>query len=171
MSEGRLSWKRAAYWPRYESEKNKGSLRYASLVILIIIVVVCPIRAFVGGHWNNLLWPPIAYMAFGALWWSILMLGRQWERLKSSHPKLAKAIDIITMITAWEVRLFLEGNKPPKWLKVWWFCIVSVSLFGYYGWRSEFLSQTLGISLMVVAEVLTDITGLYLAWKTWKKPT
>ncbi len=170
MLEGSLSWKRAAYWPRYESGKNKGVLRDASLVIFAVILILCPIRAFGGGHWNNLLWPPAAYAVFGVLWWSVHMIRRAWDKLKSSYPKLAKIIDIITLITAWEVRLFLEEGNPPKWLRLWWYFIMATYMIGLYGWRGEFLTRTVGIGLMIAAEAMTDITGLYLAWKSWKKP-
>ncbi|MEA2701732.1 MAG: hypothetical protein QOE22_441 [Candidatus Parcubacteria bacterium] len=170
MSEGYLSWRRAAFWPRYESGKDKGIARDASLVFFAILTISCLFRAVWGGHRTNLLWPPLVYAAFGALWWMVLMGTRWWGRFTARHPKVAKTIDIITLITAWEIRLFMASGGVSKWLKRWWWCLMGIYLLGLYGWQGELLSRTYGIALIITAEVLSELTGLYLAWQVWKRP-
>jgi hypothetical protein len=121
------------------------------------------------GQWRGLFVAPTLYAAFGVLWWTIRMAGIAWTRFAASHPRVARVVDIVTYVLAWELRVQVDPNASEN-LRAW-SSFLLLALYGSsFALRYGYVSTRTGIMLMVGIEAVTELTGIYLAYRAWKQP-
>mgnify|MGYP001603524720 FL=1 len=164
------SWKRVVLWPSFEVGLRKSAPRNLSFLFVLIVVVVSMISVANGDWWSELFWGPIAYGLFGLVWWSVFQFNTHWPRFAVEHQTVAKLLRALILVFAWEAKVLLASGNASTRLRYWFWVLVALGWMGYGLLHAQTVDRLIAYAIMGSAEILSECTGIYLAYREWRKP-